>query len=128
MHRESGDWNLLRQRFNLLPSDEVDLHFGRRDPHVPYEEVMAEVSDIVRRSLLTAQQNKRPYVLFLHGHSTSRRGVTTARSAVRSFIRSKEATPLVERSGCIQHSSVFLAKIRPPKPGSQGEIPHPQVR
>jgi hypothetical protein len=39
-------------------------------------------------------------------------GKTTARSQVRRFIRSKAATPFIERARCIQHETVFVAKVR----------------
>jgi hypothetical protein len=59
---------------------------------------MAEVERIVKNALVRAQQADRPYVMFVHGHSTSRPGQTTARSVVRRFMRSPEATPLVLKS------------------------------
>jgi hypothetical protein len=93
-----GDWTLYRQSLGLAPSDEVDLHFGRRDPDANYCDVMAEVERIVKNALVRAQQADRPYVMFVHGHSTSRPGQTTARSVVRRFMRSPEATPLVLKS------------------------------
>jgi hypothetical protein len=110
--RENGDWKLFRSRFTLEPTDEIDLHFGRRDPWTPYGHVMADVRRLVEQSLKTAQENGRPYVMFIHGSSTSRRGKMTARSVVREFMRSPDATPFVDRKGCIQHQTVFLAKIR----------------
>jgi hypothetical protein len=51
--------------------------------------------------------------MFIHGWHTSRVGRTTARSVVRGFMRSKGATSLIERKHCIQHQTVFVAKIRP---------------
>jgi hypothetical protein len=39
--KHSGDWTDLRRLFALTREDEIDLHFGRRDPHVPYEDVRA---------------------------------------------------------------------------------------
>jgi hypothetical protein len=45
----------------------------------------------------------------------SRPGKTTARSVVRGFMRSKEATPFVVKVDCIQHNTVFIAKIRSAK-------------
>ena len=113
--RESGDWKIFRARFSLDPTDEIDLHFGRRDPHRRYDEVMAEAREIVERSLKAAQEKGRPYVMFTHGWSTSRPGVTTARSIVRGFMRSADATPFIDRKGCIQHELVFVAKIRQPR-------------
>jgi hypothetical protein len=56
-----------------------------------------------------------PYVLLVHGNSTSRPGKTTQRSMIRSLMRSKDATPYIVRSECIQHHTVFVAKIRSPK-------------
>jgi hypothetical protein len=38
-----------------------------------------------------------------------------AAKVVREFMRSPDATPLIERSGCIQHDTVFIAKVRPAK-------------
>jgi hypothetical protein len=112
MRREQGDWVRYRERFGLLESDEVDLHFGQRDRDVSYEEAMANVEQFVRDSLLRAQKNGRPYVMFVHGRSTSRPGQQTARSVVRRFMRSKEATPFIVKAQCIQHPTVFIARIR----------------
>jgi hypothetical protein len=110
--REKCNWVEYRKRFGLSAADEVNLHFGRRDPHARYDEVMADVEERVRESLRNAQQKQRPYLMFNHGWSTSRAGKTTARSVVRRFMRSKEATPFVVRSECIQHETVFIAKIK----------------
>jgi hypothetical protein len=113
MKKEEGDWKLFRGRFGLAPTDEVDLHFGRRDRWT--SDVMEDVGTLVERSVREAQKNGRPYVMFSHGWSTSRPGQTTARSVVRGFMRSSAATPFIDRAGCIQHETVFLAKIRPAK-------------
>ena len=109
--RGIGDWN--RQTLGLTPEQKVDLRFGRRDPSIPYESVMAEVEQIVRDRLQRAQHIGLDCLMFIHGSSTSRNGKTTARSVVRKLMRSKEATPLIERRHCIQHETVFIAKIRP---------------
>jgi hypothetical protein len=101
-----------RVEFSLTREDEVDLHFGQRGPHQDYWEVMAEVRVMVENALIKAQRNRRPYVLFIHGWSTSRPGRTTARSEVRQFMHSPAATPYIERNGCIQDEAVFLAKVR----------------
>jgi galactose-1-phosphate uridylyltransferase len=99
---------------DLSPSDQVNLHFGKRDRSVmTYREAMAGVTAVVVASLKEARRNGRPYLMFIHGSSTSRRGKTTARSQVRGFMRSKEATPLIDRGGCIQHVTVFVAKLKP---------------
>jgi hypothetical protein len=110
--RETGNWVNYRSRLNLSREDEIDFHFGRRDRFVSYEENMAEILSFVESSLRRAQGLGRPYVMFIHGSSTSRPGKVTARSQVRSFMRSKYATPLIERQHCIQHETVFVAKIR----------------
>jgi hypothetical protein len=112
IQRRNSDWKLYRAQFSLTSEDETDLHLGRRDPRQRYEDVMAEVRDIVETALIKAQKNNRPYVLFVHGWSTSRPGQTTARSVVRQFMRSPAATQYLERNGCIQDETVFLAKVR----------------
>jgi hypothetical protein len=113
MKREQGDWVSYRKRFGLSEADEIDLHFGQRDRNVAaYYDVMNDVEELVKRSLQKAQENGRPYVMFVHGYSTSRPGQTTARSVVRGFMRSKEATPFIVKAQSIQHPTVFIAKIR----------------
>jgi hypothetical protein len=112
MKHEQGNWVIYRERFGLSETDEIDLHFGRRDRNVAsYEEAMAEIEQLIRENLRKAQENGRAYVMFIHGHSTSRPGQTTARSVVRRFMRSKEATPFIVKAHCIQHPTVFVAKI-----------------
>ena len=104
-----GDWQQYR------PPDclEVDLHFGKRDPQAKsYQQAMDEVTALVERTLREAQLEGRSYVMFIHGRSTSRRGKMTARSRVRGFMRSPKATPLIQRSECIQHPTIFVAKVR----------------
>jgi hypothetical protein len=108
-----GLWTEYRSQFNLSESDEIDFHFGKRDRSVKsFAQAMAEVTALVVAALEEAQRKRRPYVMFTHGSSTSRRGKTTARSQIRNFMRSKHATPLIDRKGCIQHNTVFIAKIR----------------
>lgn len=113
--RGFGDWRQYRSRFGLSESDEIDLHFGKRDrTKMTYAEAMAGVLQLVIAKLEEAQRNGRSYVMIIHGKSTSRRGKTTARSQVRNFMRSKHATPLIDRKQCIQHDAVFLARLRQP--------------
>jgi hypothetical protein len=113
MIETKGNWTDYRARFNLSNEDEIDLHFGRRDRwEKTYDEAMSDVLTIVEEALREAQTKGRPYIMFCHGRSTSRNGKTTARSMVRGFMRSPAATPFIERSGCIQHETVFVAKIR----------------
>jgi hypothetical protein len=109
-----GKWTNYRTCFNLSDDDEIDLHFGKRDRFdMSYGEAMAQVAELVENCLRRAQKEGRPYVMFLHGSSTSLGWKkTTARSVVRGFMRSKSATPLIDRSLCIQHDTVFVARVR----------------
>lgn len=106
-----GDWTQYR---NLGSYEEVDFHFseyGRREE--PYYVAMERVTDLSLKALETAQTENKEFVIFTHGRSTSHRGKTTARSQVRSLMRSTSATPYIIRKDCIQHDSVFVAAIRP---------------
>ena len=108
-----GPWRQYRSRFSLSESDEINLHFGKRDPSsMSFKEAMAGVTEIVMAALEEARRTGRSYVMLIHGSSTSRRGKTTARSQVRNFMRSKDATPLIDRSGCIQYHDVFIARLK----------------
>ena len=108
---DNGDWT----KFRALPNhDEVDFHFGKGS-YVPYEERMEEVYETALACLKSAQAKGVQHVIFTHGSSTSRPGNTTSRSQIRKLMRSKEATPFIVRSECIQHPSVFVAAIRPIK-------------
>jgi hypothetical protein len=124
--KRTGGWTSFRAEFGLTRENEIDLHFGRRDLNTSYENAMADVATLVETKLIEAQKAGCPYLMFIHGWSTSRRGKTTARSIVRRFMRSKAATPLIERSGCIQHETVFIAKIQLPK--TSAEAGKPQER
>ena len=108
--REFGDWTQYRK----LPSVvEVDFHQSEDAPReLPYWEAMGEIRGIAFEALKAAQKAGDRYVLFTHGWSTSRRGKTTARSEVRSLMRSPAATPYIVRRECIQHDSVFVAAVR----------------
>jgi hypothetical protein len=111
--RGFGDWRRYRSEFGLTEPDEIDLHFGKRDrAQMSYAEAMAGVLQLVIAKLNEARLNGRPHVMIIHGRSTSRRGKTTARSQVRNFMRSKDATPLIDRKGCIQHDTVFVARLK----------------
>ena len=109
-----GPWQQYRAQLDLSESDEINLHFGKRDPaRMSFQEAMDGVTSLVLASLEAARRNGRPYLMFIHGSSTSRRGKTTARSQVRNFMRSKQATPLIDRNGCIQHNTVFVVRLKP---------------
>jgi broad specificity phosphatase PhoE len=116
MAERCGNWVDYRKRLGLSADDEVDLHFGSRDPGVSYYDVMADVERLVEERLRKAQENERPYLMVVHGRSTSRPGQSTARSVVRRFMRSREATPFIVKAHSIQHPTVFIAKIRPRAP------------
>jgi hypothetical protein len=108
----TGDW----VRYRALPNRvEVDFHYGSgRDSETPYRERMAAVWSEALEALKAAQATGRDWAIFTHGSSTSRLGATTARSQVRSLMRSPDATPYIVRSECIQHESVFVARIKQP--------------
>ena len=77
-----------------------------------YMEAMVEVWDVSFKVLRNAYEKNMQYVLYTHGWTTSRPSGTTARSQVRKLMRSKEATPYIDRARCIQHASVFVAAIK----------------
>jgi len=111
---ESGDWTRYRELPNLI---EIDFHRAQEHPAAqtgtaPYHERMASVGSDTFQALQAAQVAGKDWVPFTHGSSTSRRGATTSRSIVRGLMRSREAAPFIVRSQCIQHDSVFLARIR----------------
>ena len=105
----NGPWADPRK---FEPRREVDFHLDGQEREISYWDAMANIEVTVREALVNAQRDSIQYVLFTHGWSTSRLGKTTARSVVRGFMRSPEATPLIIRKECIQHESVFLAYVR----------------
>jgi len=114
--REDGNWLRYRQLPNLV---EVDFHrvgFDLPLSDAPYYERMQQVGSDALDALINAQAAGKDWVLFTHGWSTSRLGATTSRSQVRSLMRSPQATPYIVRAECIQHDSVFVARIRNSKP------------
>jgi hypothetical protein len=120
--REAGDWVRFRELPNLM---ERDLHWAGETPTGAYWEHMETVWRVALESLRAAQTQGKQFVLFTHGWSTSRGGVTTSRSQVRKLMASKEATPYILRSQCIQHNSVFVAAIRPLPPEARPGMPRP---
>lgn len=108
--KDYRNWIEFRQLPGIV---EVDFHWSGCIPEGDYYDNMEAVKCTTLRVLAEAQNSGKEYVLFTHGHSTSRRGNTTSRSVVRSVMRSKEATPYIIRKDSIQHYSVFIAKIRP---------------
>ncbi len=110
MIHECGNWVDYRKLPNLM---ELDFHHETPRYTVDYNQAMYECGQCVISALKHAYDNGYDHILFRHGSSTSRRGVTTQRSVVRSIMRSKQSTPFIIRSKCIQHYSVFVAAIRP---------------
>lgn len=97
---------------------EVDFHWSDTGPReIPYWEAMDQVRQFAFDTIRAAHASGFRYVLMTHGQSTSRPGNTTARSVIRGLIKSKDATPFVNRRACIQHESVFVVALKPnPKP------------
>lgn len=108
--KDCRNWTEFRSLPALL---EIDFHLVGQPGGGAYHENMAAVRSGALSALKAAQEKGFQFVLFTHGRSTSRRGKTTARSQVRGLMRSKDATPYIIRSKCIQHPSVFVAAIRP---------------
>lgn len=94
---------------------EIDFHHSE-PRYIGYYEAMTEAYERALSAIREAYAQGIPYVLLVHGHSTSRPGKTTQRSVIRSLMRSKDATPYIVRSECIQHHTIFVAKIRSPNP------------
>jgi hypothetical protein len=107
--KENRNWTEYRNLPNLI---EVDFHRSGNGQHHYWdsmEQVMSDALSIIK----SAYESKQIcHVLFTHGWSTSRRGKTTTRSQIRTLMRSKEATPYIDRKLCIQHDSIFVAAIR----------------
>lgn len=112
--KDCRNWTAFRSLPALM---ERDFHWAGEQGCGAYHENMAAVRASALSALREAWENGFQFVLFTHGRSTSRRGKTTARSQVRGLMRSKDATPYIIRSKCIQHPSVFVAAIRPKEAG-----------
>jgi hypothetical protein len=117
-----GDWTKYR-------GDGVrEIDFHRASTGAKYREAfdnreaMAKVEKDTLDALSRAYADGITTLLLTHGWSTSGPGKITARSVIRKLMRTKEATPYVCRSQCIQHESVFVAAIRP-RPASNPSRP-----
>lgn len=100
--------------YRALPGvAEVDFHFAPHESLGAFHANMQHGRERTLAALADAQCGGVRYLLFTHGHSTSGPGRMSMRSVVRGVMRSKDATPYIVRSKCIQHSSVFVAAIRP---------------
>lgn len=113
--QDGGNWVRFRDFDKLM---EVDFHWAEEKSSSSYWENMDAVWNRALSALKKAQVEGVQYVLFTHGHSTSHMGKITSRSQVRKLMRSPIATPYLLRNQCIQHSSVFLAAVRPLEPKS----------
>ena len=59
--RGLGNWTQYRSMLNLCKSDEIDLHFGRRDAaSMSYSEAMGGVTDVVETGQHDALQRGGP--------------------------------------------------------------------
>lgn len=109
----AGNWTDYRELPGLI---EHDFHRGRRDPSViDYHSAMDDVYKETEQVIRDAFDKGHQYVMFRHGCSTSSPGQTTARSMVRMFMRSRDATPYIVRSRSIQHETVFVAALKAKK-------------
>lgn len=146
----TGDWTKYRE----LHPNEIDFHYSQREredyvprwekrrrrkheepPPEPHYVMMESVRAEALAALQEVQEAGTRYVLFLHGWSTSGPNSETARSQVRSLMRSPDASPYIIPSECIEHNSVFLAAIRllpqgcepagasPPAPEHEDDLP-----
>lgn len=102
-----GDWTILKDMGNMQHVDFNGLE-GKN-----YYEKMTRVHAIVMQALKDAQAEGVDYVMFIHGYSSSEPIIGSARSIVRSIMSSREATPFINKKKSIQHSSVFIAAIKP---------------
>jgi len=107
---EYGDWI----RYRKLPNHiEIDYHYDKNMyPEKSYYEIMDDVYTGALKIIKQAQDEGKDYVIFTHGHSTSRIGITTSRSQIRKLMRDKSVTPYIVRKQSIQHDSVFVAAIK----------------
>ena len=119
-----GSWAQYKDLPDLV---EVDFHWSDFPPDKSYRERMGDVRNAGLEALKRAYEEKKRYVLFTHGSSTSRRGKTTARSVDRGLMRSSDSTPYVEKAKSIQHNSVFVAAIRK-NLGASGVNPTSRIR
>ena len=86
----TGNSSQYRVR-NQAPSPNYHHHEQRSGK--PYQNRMHAVYEGTLEALRNAFEAGYESIIFEHGRSTSRNGKTTARSEVRSLMRSKEAKP-----------------------------------
>jgi len=101
--------------FRRLPNyREVDFHWVTNESDDDYLQAIEDVRRLAIRALQKAQSEGVSYLLLLH-ESPMSEGLrrTTARSTIRKLMRSRNATPYILRSQCVQHHTCFVAAIRP---------------
>ena len=118
-NRGTGDWKEYEKLGTFLSIDfhPPDSQEERLADMMPFYQRMELVTVRSIATLKEAYEQNIEYVIFRHGWSTSGIGKTSARSKVRAAMKSPEATPYIVRKECIQHGSVFVAKIKPNKKG-----------
>ena len=104
------DWVEYRKLPDLM---ECDFHRSGNDSLGNFYLNMDSVYNDALNLLKTAQEQGKKFILLTHGWSTSGRGRISSRSQIRKLMRSKVATPYIERGACIQHPSVFVVAVRP---------------
>jgi hypothetical protein len=104
-------WPRYKAEYKVPESEIVDFHDGK-DLSLAYYEQVEIWKKRVMDALKSAQAEGKEKLCFTHGSSTSRQGQTTARSVVRTLMRSKITTPYVKKSESIQNESFFVAVIR----------------
>lgn len=108
-----GDWKALRTLAAQSTGAEIDFHWHEPGgTSVPYRERMQKVHAYALTTLRIAQERGVRWLILRHGSSTSGPGRETARSVIRGLMRSSDATPYIVRKECVQHASVFLARVR----------------
>lgn len=110
---ECGDWTVYRTLPGVFV---VDYHDARGTSLGSFHQNMQIVRKRTLQALVDAQRNGIKYLLFTHGCSTSGPGKMSARSVIRSLMRSKVATPFIIRKHSIQHPSAFVAAIQQLQP------------
>jgi hypothetical protein len=111
----TGNWTDYRRQFPGI--HEVDFHYGSQrhlpwHERVPFERLMERAYADALAALQAAQAAGKDWLMLTHGASTSGPGQKSARSVIRGLMRSAAATPYIVRSECIQHETVFIARIK----------------
>jgi uncharacterized protein involved in tolerance to divalent cations len=108
---EDCSWGYYSKNYTVPNSMLVDFHDGK-NPYIAYWEKIKDWKTRVMTALEDAQKDGKEVIYFTHGSSTSRRGRKTARSVVRTLMRSKITTCYVFKSKSTQYETFFVAVIR----------------